>query len=181
MCFLILYNKSMTSAKYVVSFYKDLEEHGIRIWIDGGWGVDALLGEVTRPHDDLDVVIQKKDLAWVRNYLMKKSYRDVPRNDTTAWNFVMGNDKDERIDFHVIVFDENGNGIYGPKEKGVWYSSESLTGMGMLIGQAVRCISPEYVVKFHTGYTRDEDDIKDVTAICKKFAIPLPQEYHKSV
>ncbi len=34
-----------------------LETAGIPIWLDGGWGVDALVGRQTRPHDDLDVVI----------------------------------------------------------------------------------------------------------------------------
>ena len=26
----------------------------IRVWVDGGWGVDALLGRQTRRHHDLD-------------------------------------------------------------------------------------------------------------------------------
>ena len=29
------------------------EENGINIWIDGGWGVDALLEEETRAHNDI--------------------------------------------------------------------------------------------------------------------------------
>ncbi|NRA75463.1 MAG: hypothetical protein HRU16_05925 [Planctomycetes bacterium] len=36
-----------------------LENDGIRYWIDGGWGVDALLEEETRSHDDLDLVITR--------------------------------------------------------------------------------------------------------------------------
>ncbi|WP_232519770.1 nucleotidyltransferase domain-containing protein [Actinosynnema pretiosum] len=34
------------------------EAAGARLWIDGGWGVDALLGERTRRHGDLDVVVE---------------------------------------------------------------------------------------------------------------------------
>ena len=34
--------KKMTAAD-VIKFYIDLEKSGIAIWIDGGWGVDALL------------------------------------------------------------------------------------------------------------------------------------------
>ena len=33
------------TAEDVVALYGLLEELGIEIWIDGGWGVDALLGE----------------------------------------------------------------------------------------------------------------------------------------
>ena len=33
-----------------------LDEAGVEAWLAGGWGVDALLGEQTRPHLDLDLV-----------------------------------------------------------------------------------------------------------------------------
>jgi len=39
----------------VIDFYIKLENLGIEIWFDGGWGVDALLSEQTRPH----VVLQE--------------------------------------------------------------------------------------------------------------------------
>jgi lincosamide nucleotidyltransferase A/C/D/E len=32
------------------------------VWIEGGWGVDALLGEQTRPHDDLDFGVRHEDV-----------------------------------------------------------------------------------------------------------------------
>src|SRR5438876_8784156 len=46
----------------VVDFYKTITQLGVDLWIDGGWGVDALLGEQTRPHKDLDIAIQQKDV-----------------------------------------------------------------------------------------------------------------------
>ena len=33
-----------------------LQAAGVPAWLDGGWCVDALLGEQTRRHDDLDLV-----------------------------------------------------------------------------------------------------------------------------
>jgi lincosamide nucleotidyltransferase A/C/D/E len=51
----------MTSVD-VIDLCATLEVSGVEIWIDGGWGVDALLGEQTRPHRDLDIAIQKKHL-----------------------------------------------------------------------------------------------------------------------
>ena len=38
-----------------------LNKNNIDVIIDGGWGVDALLGEQTRTHDDLDVAVQHED------------------------------------------------------------------------------------------------------------------------
>ena len=32
------------------------------VWVHGGWGIDALLGEQTRAHDDLDVIIRADDV-----------------------------------------------------------------------------------------------------------------------
>ena len=32
-----------------------LNEMGIRYWIEGGWGIDVLIGKQTRPHRDIDV------------------------------------------------------------------------------------------------------------------------------
>jgi hypothetical protein len=53
--FLSDYN-TMTSAD-VIDIYSTLGGLGIKIWIDGGWGVDALLGRQTRPHKDLDIAL----------------------------------------------------------------------------------------------------------------------------
>ena len=39
-------------AETVVELYQLFERNGIEIWIDGGWGVDALLSKQTREHPD---------------------------------------------------------------------------------------------------------------------------------
>ena len=33
---------------------------GCRFWLEGGWGVDALVGHQTRPHRDLDVDLEAR-------------------------------------------------------------------------------------------------------------------------
>jgi lincosamide nucleotidyltransferase A/C/D/E len=42
-----------------------LKAAGVPVWVDGGWGVDALLGEQTRLHDDLDLdlALEHRDLV----------------------------------------------------------------------------------------------------------------------
>ena len=39
-------------AEDVVELYALLLEQGVQVWVDGGWGIDALLTEQTRPHKD---------------------------------------------------------------------------------------------------------------------------------
>lgn len=46
-----------------------LQAAGVLAWVDGGWGVDALLGVQTRPHSDLDLVIPRPHLAAARQVL----------------------------------------------------------------------------------------------------------------
>lgn len=163
-------------ADMVIELYKLFKDNDIEVWLDGGWGVDALLGEQTRPHEDLDIILQEKDLPKLRKLLEARDYKDVPRDDTRPENFVLGDAKGNLVDVHAFHFDENGNGIYGNKKV---FPSGCFKSIGMINSQAVKCISAEQIVKFHTGYKPDENDIKDVTALCEKFRIELPEEYRK--
>ncbi len=45
----------------VTALCRAFETAGLAFWIDGGWGVDALLGRQTRPHSDLDLAVHLAD------------------------------------------------------------------------------------------------------------------------
>ncbi len=162
------------TANDVIEIAKLFERYQIEFYIDGGWGVDALLGEQTRPHADLDIAVQHKDVCQIRALLEARGYTDVPRDDTWACNFVLGDAQGREVDIHSYTFDTEGNNIFG-----VEYPFGSLTGTGSIQGYPVKCISPEWLVKFHTGYTLDEDDYRDVKALCERFGIEMPEEYER--
>lgn len=149
----------------------------IRLWIDGGWAVDALLCQPTRPHGDLDIVVQKQDVEHTRDVLKELGYKDQMDVDTRPSNFVMADEAGHEIDLHVIEFDEDGNGVYVPPDLGLSYPSDSLTGQGVIGCHLVSYISPEWLVRFHTGYEIDEQDIHDVMALHRRFGVSLPDEY----
>jgi lincosamide nucleotidyltransferase A/C/D/E len=65
----------------VVWLLRQLGQADVPVWLDGGWGVDALLGEQTRHHGDLDIVVQLEDVPKLRQLLEAGGYRDVPRAD----------------------------------------------------------------------------------------------------
>ncbi len=161
----------------VVQLYTALESQGVEIWVDGGWGVDALLGEQTRSHQDLDIAIEEKYPAKLREFLLERNFQEVKLAEARPWNFVLGDALGREIDIHVIALDEQGNGIYGPKENGEMYPAAALTGTGTVSGRTVRCISPEWCVKFHSGYALKQKDFQDVSALCSKFGIALPAEF----
>src|SRR5512136_1761367 len=99
--------------KDVIEFLQLLDQNHIKVHIDGGWGVDALLGEQTRSHSDLDIAIEHKDAAQVRALLEARGYQDVPRDDTRECNFVLGDERGHQIDIHSYTFDPAGNLVYG--------------------------------------------------------------------
>ena len=106
----------------------------------------------------------------------RRGYREVPRDDTWECNFVLADADGNQLDVHSYTLDEAGNNVYG-----VEYNSEHLTGRGSISGYPVRCISPQWLVRFHSGYTLDENDYYDVRALCERFGIPLPDEFRKFV
>jgi lincosamide nucleotidyltransferase A/C/D/E len=165
------------TADDVLHFLDLLDVHGVPIWLDGGWAVDANLGYQTRHHDDLDIVIDEHHVAAAVAALEGRGYAPVPRPDTRPWNFVLGDDAARQIDFHVIVLDEHGRGVYGPPEDAKFYPAEALMGEGTINGRPVHCISPVWLVQFHTGYEPDSTDWADVSALCEHFGIPVPSEY----
>ena len=101
-----------------VHWFLDLfDELGITVWIDGGWGVDALLGECTREHQDLDIMISWEDSAILTSALYQPhGFVDIHTDDRKDRNFVMGHRLHGMIDFHVIDLTEDGGAIYGPGE-----------------------------------------------------------------
>ena len=47
-----------------------LSEASVKVFLDGGWGVDALIGRETRTHNDIDLFVEKKDYC-----ITTQSYR----------------------------------------------------------------------------------------------------------
>lgn len=158
----------------VVALLRLLERENITVVIDGGWAVDALLGRQTRPHQDLDIAIRHPDAPRLRALLEAGGYSEIVRSDTTAFNFVLGSPNGRLVDFHTYEFDADGNHI-----NGLPYPPDSLTGQGTIDGYPVRCITAEWLVRFHTEYEPDMDDFRDVQALCRAFGIPLPSMYER--
>jgi lincosamide nucleotidyltransferase A/C/D/E len=162
------------TAEDVVEIVRLLDQNHIAVCIDGGWGVDALLGEQTRTHSDLDIAIQHKDVAQVRALLEARGFQDVPRDDSWECNFVLGDAQGRQVDIHTYTFDSAGNFVYG-----VEYPFDSLNGTGAVAGVPVKCITPQWMAKFHSGYKLDENDYRDVKAICQRFVIKMPAGYEE--
>jgi lincosamide nucleotidyltransferase A/C/D/E len=157
-----------------VDLIQFLERNDLEIYVDGGSAVDALLGEQTRPHDDLDVALPHRHVPRLRSLLAARGFRERLRDDTWECNFVLADEHNCRLDVHSYTLDAAGNNIHG-----VAYIGDHLTGRGSINGYPVRCVSPNWLVKFHAGYDPDENDYHDVRLLCERFGIAIPDEYRK--
>jgi len=159
----------MMNEEDVVDILMKSELIGVDVWITGGWGVDALLGRQSRPHNDIDIFVQKKDTAVFTEMLRSNGYCETGTEeiDTTVWR----DNCDRIIDLHLFEFAETGtlrfqNKIY----------PDIFNGKGTIGGIAVRCMPAEAQVKYHQGYEHREKDIHDVLLLCKTFGFLIPKQ-----
>ncbi len=154
----------------VLRLYNWFKENGITVWIAGGWCTDALLGEQTREHDDLDIAVDRKNNMRLRKLLMDNGYSDINRDDSSEFMYVMQNEMGHAIDIHAFEYDKNGKVIYG-----IEFPFGSLSGTGIINGQEVNCIDPTFMFHFITCYEPREKDLQDVRALSDKYGFELPE------
>lgn len=167
------------TARRAAAIYRRLQEAGVSVWLDGGWGVDALLGRQTRVHADLDIIVEERNLAPLRAALAHEGFSDQSRCDTRDWNFVLANARGEEVDVHVINVGPSGDGIYGPPSRAQSYPAASLDGSGRIAGTAVKCLTADYQIESHRGYTLRDRDFHDVQSLAADFGLELPPEYRR--
>jgi lincosamide nucleotidyltransferase A/C/D/E len=155
----------------VVAIYQLLAARGIKVWVDGGFCVDALVGRVTREHSDLDIAVERQDAAALRTALANEGFTPLPRADSSPWSFVLSDGR-RSVDVHAFAYDESGKNIYG-----IEYPFGSLTGSGELDGVRVSCVAPQWMFRFKTAYEPTAKDIADVDALARRFGFAIPDSH----
>jgi lincosamide nucleotidyltransferase A/C/D/E len=158
----------------VVSLLEVAEELSVTLWIDGGWGVDALIGRQTRTHNDIDVFIESNNAAKFIDELKRARYKEKQMDYTTSFHSVWVQGKNT-VDLHLFEFDARGAVVY----EGETYPSWVLGGHGVIGGVEVLCMTPEAQLLFHQGYELDEHDKHDVKLLCETFHLELPKSRKK--
>jgi lincosamide nucleotidyltransferase A/C/D/E len=161
----------MTAAE-VLAVLERLDSAGVEWWLDGGWGVDALLGHETRPHDDLDFAVRAEDID--RLLAIFPKFRHVYEDEWPS-AYVLRDSRGQQLDFHPLELDEDGNG-WQPQRGGgrcLW-PREALEARGWIGGREVRCTSPQFQVEAHVYEGYDDVDWDAVELLCERFGLPLP-------
>ncbi len=169
------------TAEDALFLYQLLTTNGITTWFIGGWGGDALFGEQTRPHKDLDILVLVDEVARLQSLLEREGlhfaylweenrFVQDRQGNATATAFVWQDDAGREIDAHAMWLDDQGNGVPAwSVEKGFLFSREDLAEQGGIAGGRVHCISPKMQLVCHTGYDLPEIHLRDVERIQGKF------------
>jgi lincosamide nucleotidyltransferase A/C/D/E len=163
--------------EHLIDLCRCFEGEGLAFWIDGGCGVDALLGEQTRPHSDLDLAIKLDDLPAFQRVLQTQAYFRIRRVGNADWNWVFQDPAGRSVDLHGFVLDGYGNGVLGDAAEGAMYLVGALYGAGMLGGIEVRCVAAPFVLKFRNGFEPRSVDRHDVAALCARFGLARPSRF----
>lgn len=172
----------MMHAADVVEIIDALESADVNVWVYGGWGIDALLGEQTRPHDDLDVIIRADDIEAAIRVTREQGF-SLMTNELPQ-GFVVRDTLDRRIDFHPVRFRSDGSAVQEIKGQGEWvFSAAGLLGVGSVNSREIRCLTPEEQAVRATAipeverYEPNEADRRDMRLLRDRFGITLPHPY----
>jgi lincosamide nucleotidyltransferase A/C/D/E len=165
------------SATDVAAVLDRLGAAGVRAWLDGGWGVDALLGEQTRDHDDVDLVVRVLDVPAMCEALAIDGFA-LDRGEPAS-NFVLRDGRGREIDVHPVRFDENGNGIYRMDNGEDWvFPAAGFEGRGRIGRREAACLTADVQMLCHaTGYEPAETDFHDMRLLNARLGTPLLPPY----
>jgi lincosamide nucleotidyltransferase A/C/D/E len=163
----------MIRAEEVIDLYQSLSGHDVQVWLTGGWGIDALLQEQTRPHKDLDILVLVDDVLRMRDLLGNAGYGLKEIWSENRWDvdsrsaeiptaFVLQDAEGREVDVHAMRLDHQENGIPAWAAEEIVFTREDLAGEGVIAGVAVRCISPDLQALLHTGYDLPDEQARDL-------------------
>jgi lincosamide nucleotidyltransferase A/C/D/E len=140
-----------------------LGEAGVSTWLEGGWGVDALVGYQTRAHRDVDV-----DVDVVKEAIALAALGDIGYVVETDWRpnrVELAAAGRGWVDVHPLLFDRHGAARQQGLNGELYDFPEAYFVTGHLEGRAVRCFSLEAQRAFHTGYARRPIDAHDLAQL----------------
>jgi lincosamide nucleotidyltransferase A/C/D/E len=159
-------------AELVPNVLGALDEVGVRAWLVGGWGVDALLGEQTRRHMDLDVVFdadhdgERRALEAVRRLGFHIMGRERVRTHWWSERIALSNDHGHVVDLHPV----SGSAFVATleAESALIPRGEAVFATGHVGGQPVRCLSAPVQLALHEGYEPTDVDRADIDTLRRR-------------
>ncbi|GAA1961778.1 nucleotidyltransferase domain-containing protein [Kitasatospora viridis] len=159
------------TADDVLAILAVLQRAEVDIWIGGGWGIDALVGEQTRQHRDLDLMHRSDQEPEVLAALSRAGFAETL--DWRPVRFVVTDPGGREIDLHPLVFAAaDGSAVQASTdaEHPFTYPASCFV-TGTIQGTAVPCLSADQQVYFHQGYEPADRDRHDMAQLRQAFGI----------
>jgi lincosamide nucleotidyltransferase A/C/D/E len=152
-----------TGLSEVLDVLAALSALGCRFWLEGGWGVDALVGHQTRAHRDLDVDLDAHCEESALAVLTEMGY--TVETDWRPNRIELHAPGRGRVDLHPLLVDEDGSARQAALQGGFHVFPRSFFVAGSLAGIPVPCVSAVAQRLFHTGYELRSVDLHDLTVL----------------
>jgi lincosamide nucleotidyltransferase A/C/D/E len=142
-----------------------------RVWLGGGWGVDALVGRQTRFHRDLDLALDVTgqpgggDLDEAVRALAARGY--AVEKDWRPSRVELAAEGSRYVDLHPVVFDGSARGRQANLAATLpafIYPPEGFA-CGVVAGRVVDCLSVDQQLRFHRGYPPRPHDLADIALL----------------
>lgn len=140
-----------------------LETLGCRFWLEGGWGIDALVGHQTRGHRDVDVDVDAACEQQAVSALGALGY--VEAVDGRPTRVELRTPSGACVDLHPLHFDATGGARQIAPDGSDWVFESSWFTWGSLEGRRVPCFTAEAQRHFHRGYEAREVDRVDLAVL----------------
>jgi lincosamide nucleotidyltransferase A/C/D/E len=151
-----------TSLTEVMTVLRALDEAGCRYWLEGGWGVDALVGRQTRSHRDLDIDLDAAHEARALTALRRLGYEIE-----TDWrpNRVELIAPRGWVDLHPLQVEADGRARQAALGGGYHEFPASWFTVGRLGALPVPCVTRDAQIAFRQGYELRPADHHDLTVL----------------
>jgi lincosamide nucleotidyltransferase A/C/D/E len=136
---------------------------GCRFWVEGGWGVDALVGHQTRPHRDVDIDIDGVFEEEVLAALEQIGY--VIETDWRPNRVELGAPARGWVDIHSLVIDDGGTARQAALGGGWHEFPPEFFTVGHIGDVPVPCFSVAAQRRFHSGYELRHVDDHDLAVL----------------
>ena len=152
-----------------------LGEGEVAVWLKGGWGVDALVGEQTRDHNDLDLIVRDDDVSRMSDVLCPHGFL-LSRGAQGGFN--LRDERDRLVDVHPVRFDDRGNGHFEQDRGSFEHPAAAFAAVGSIAGRRLACLSAEAQMTDHAwGYTPGDTDFHDMRLLNARLGTALLPPY----
>ena len=149
-------------AEEVLAVVDWLEARGAVHVITGGWAVDALVGRATRPHRDLDVIVEAGACDGLTRWLRGRGYEVV-----VDWLPIRVELRRGRcgVDLHPMEVDGRGDGVQAGFGTQVFEHRAADRTRGRIGGRRVVVATAARLMELHRGYEPRPEDLHDIALL----------------